>query len=467
MQNFLLNQISFKRKILVSAITLCCLQASVVTAETSSAATPADEAKAAEQKQSLPSPLTLDALFADFSKQAPEFTIQQAQIQAAEANLSANQVEDNLELNVVGRLGRREFAEENLPHNMLALHLGKVIYDFGQSQTRLDADTALVQQQQVLLELEQNQQKLRIAQAFMNVLLSDFQYRIDNEAMAIDYINYDKVQDRHEIGQLSDVDLLEAEHNYQKSLLQRSKSEQAQLRTRVELANTINLPQARPDELKFPDLKALQKRSIKAFSLDEIQADVLQSNPQLNALKLALEAQQLVLQNAANSKLPSVRADAWVGQLSSQPEVREGRWRAEITVDVPLYDGGAEKSRVATAKAELMRLQGEYNRLAQGLRSQVAELYFQLKLLDTEKKVHQAFGDYADLYLDFSRALYENETTTDLGDSFVRLSQANYDMVAWEFKQALLWMQLDYLLGNEVSLTTHESSKFIVAETAQ
>ena len=90
------------------------------------------------------------------------------------------------------------------------------------------------------------------------------------------------------------------------------------------------------------------------------------------------------------------------------------------------------------------------------------DIFFQIKLLDTEKKVHQAFGDYADLYLDFSRALYENESKTDLGDSFVRLSEANFNMVAWQFKQALLWMELDYLSGHNISL--ENSQPFVVAK---
>lgn len=461
----------FKKKIVLGALLLSVLNASTVVAEET---LPAESVQGAQDSPNaisnqptelkLPAPLTLKNLLADFADHSPAVDMQRAEIEASQALLDTNQVDNNVELSLLGRLGRREFGEESLPHNMLALHLGKVIYDFGQSQTQLDADSAMVQQQEILLQQQQNQQRLLIAKAYMNVLLSDFQYRIDNEAMAIDYINYDKVQDRHEVGQLSDVDLLEAEHLYQKSLLKRSQSEQAQLRTRVELANTLNLPKARPDELVFPDLKALQKRSIKAFKLEELQTEVIAKNSQLNALKLAIEAQQLLLQKASNSKMPTVRADAWVGQLSSQPEVREGRWRAELSVDVPLYDGGAEKSAVAQAKAQLLRLQAQYNETAQRLRSDVADIYFQLKLIATEKKVHQAFGDYADLYLDFSRALYENETKTDLGDSFVRLSQANYDMVAWEFKQALLWMQLDYLLGNVVSLENSADSPFLVAE---
>lgn len=410
------------------------------------------KAEPKSQPLTLPNPLRLPELLSDYASLSPDINLQQAGLQMAESNKSLNQVNNNLELNLLGRLGRREFAEENLPYNFLALHVGKVIYDFGRNDSQFEADSKLTQQAEVALKNAENRQKLEVAKSYFNVLLADFQYRIDNEAMAIDYISFDKVSDRHEIGQLSDVDLLEAEHNYQLALLKRSQSEQAQLKTRVALANTLGLPNARPDELKFPKLNHFEKRSIKSLSLEKLQTMVLDKNPQIQQWLLAEEAQQQLLQKAQDVSKPTVRADAWVGHLSSQPEDREGRWKAQISVDIPLYDGGSKDSQTALAKAELLKIQAQKQRLEQQLRNQVADIFFQIKLLDTEKKVHQAFGDYADLYLDFSRALYENESRTDLGDSFVRLSEANFNMVAWQFKQALLWMELDYLMGSQVSL---------------
>jgi len=446
----------FKLKTTMLAVVSSLLLSShTLAADTDNEAEASDTAQSSvEQAKAiqLPNPLTLESLLNTFSERSPSISLQQAKIEAAESLTQFNQVDNSLKLNLEGRLGRREFGEEDQPHNLLALHVGKVLYDFNRNEHQLEADTALYEKEQLWLKEVKNLQRLDIVKAYLNVLLSDFQYRIDNEQMAIDYINFDKVQDRHKIGQLSDVDLLEAEHNYQQSLFKRMQSEQAQLKTRVELANTLDLPNARPDELEFPALKNFKSRSLKDVSLAKLQQKVLEANPQIKTLELQQQAQESLILKAQSSGSPVLRGDAWVGQLSSQPEVRDGRWRAEITLDVPLYDGGAEKSEVAIAKAELMKLKAQQAKIEQTLRSQVADIFFQLKLLATEEKVHQAFGDYADLYLDYSRALYENESKTDLGDSFVRLSQANYNMVAWQFKQALLWLELDYLLGHSVSL---------------
>lgn len=409
----------------------------------------------------LPNPLTLNELLASYSDQSPEILIQQANIERAQAVLGQSQVGNSLEVNITGRLGRREFAEEDQDYNLLALHVGKVLYDFNQSQYQVDADQTQLEKEAFWLKHVENKQRLNIVKAYLNVLLADFQYRVDNEAMAIEYVGFDKVQDRHAVGQLSDVELLKAEHAYQQSLLQRMQAEQDQLQTRIELANVLDMPSSRPDELRFPKLKAFDKRSIKQVSLEKLQALVIENNPQIKAIELEKQAQLHEMEKAKNTSSPSIRADAWVGSLSSHPEIRDGSWKATLSIDMPLYDGGLESAAVKSVQSRMLQLNAQQSQVEQALRTQVADIYFQLKLLATEKKTHLAFGDYADLYLDYSRALYENESTTDLGDAMVRLSEANYKMVAWQFKQALLWLQLDYLLGQKVSLDNSSSAALL------
>jgi len=418
---------------------------------------PIEQTTTNSQSPNLPNPLDLDTLLKSFANKSPEIAMQMADIDYAKANIESNQVGMGWQANIEGRLGRREFKEENQPHNLLALHVGKVIYDFNRSQSQLQSDQSVLAQQTEMLSMFENKQCLNIVKAYLNVLLADFQYRIDNENMAVEYVSFDKIKDKHGIGQLSDVDLLLAEQKYQQALVKRQQAEQTQLQTRIELAIVIGLPEARPDELKFPNLKSFDSRSYKNTQLEDVQNQVLQNNSQLKALKQAQQAQIYALQIAQKTSMPTVRADAWVGKLSSYPEVREGNWSAELSLDVPLYDGGAKSSAMAKAQAQLNKVKAQTQQLEQSLRSQVADIFFKIKMLDAEKKEHKIFGDYVDLYLDYSRALYENESSTDLGDSMVRLSEANYQMVAWQFKQALLWLELDYLQGKKITLTPEKN----------
>ncbi|WP_168188905.1 TolC family protein [Thiomicrorhabdus sediminis] len=454
----------FQRPSLKTTILLCAglFNSPLLLAQNASAPAEGEIVQAAQQSApvslpvSLPNPLSLEALLADYAQLSPNIRAQQAMLEISEANGSLNESVNNWQLALQGRLGYREFKERSEPNHRLVLHVGKVFYDFGRFAAQAQSDALILSQRQLELQQVENLQKLQVIKAYFNALLSDFQYRVDNEAMAIEYVGFDKLKERHAIGQASDVDLLAGEQLYQKALVKRMQSEQAQLKTRVELANTIGLPQARPDELVFPKLDAFKQRQLGDMSLAALQQQVLEKNPQMQALQQAYQALQFDLQKAQNLDSPTLRGDAWAGQLDSYPQLREGSWKAQISIDVPLYDGGNSRAGQKLIQAKMNQMQANMQLLAQQLRAEVADVYFQIKLLDAEQKQHKLFGDYADLYLDFSRALYENESATDLGDSMVRLSEANYNMVEWQFKQALLWLELDYLAGKAPNLNSAE-----------
>lgn len=409
-------------------------------------------------KEPLPNPLTLDYVLQALAIQSPQIFLQQAKIAAKQAAVLEQAASTSFELNLDGRLSRREFADEAQDHHMVAIHLGKQLYDFGYSQ---GFDKAAMQENDAelsMLNMVVDNHKLQVMQAFFNVILADFQFRIDNEAMAIEYIAFDKSKDRHAVGQISDVDLIKAESEYQQALLNRSKAEQNQFSRRLALANTLGYADARPDKLAMPKLAEFSALDVAQYSLESLYNELQANNPQLKRLKTLWQAQRERVDALQKANHPTIRADAWVGKLSSHPEVREGSWRTDLSLSMPLYDGGSQKSAVLQAQAKLLKLSAEHEALAQKLRQEIADVYFQLKLLKTEQDANRIFGDYADLYLDFSRALYENEQATDLGNSMVRLSEANYRVIAWRFKQALLWSKLNLLLGKPFMLQSDTSN---------
>ncbi|MDX1347007.1 MAG: TolC family protein [Thiomicrorhabdus chilensis] len=404
----------------------------------------------------LPNPLTLDYVLSLPLTEHPQLSSQQALLDKLQAQRVSQDAEDNVKLDLVGRLAWREYAEKDEDYHLAALHVQKSLYDFDRNQNLVDALGAKQQAQTILYADAEQRMKLEIMQSFFNVLLADFQYRIDNEAMAVAYVGLDKAKDRLELERISDVEYLQMESEYERIMVKRTRSEYNQLQTRLTLANLLDLPKARPDELSFPKLESYSQREAKDLKLEVLQQRVLDNNSQLTALKQRMQGAQLALQSQQAGNKPNLSLDAWAGKLSSYPEIREGNWQVGLTLDIPLYDGGLTAAKVSEAKAELEELKAQTRLLQQALRDEVAELYFQIKMLQAEKQQNLVFGDYADLYLDYSRALYENETATDIGDSMVRLSEANYNQVAWQFKQAMLWAKLDYLTG-ESRLTSSPS----------
>ena len=58
--------------------------------------------------------------------------------------------------------------------------------------------------------------------------------------------------------------------------------------------------------------------------------------------------------------------------------------------------------------------------------------------------------DFRELALDRSRALYEMEATTNLGDAMVAVSEVRFKQAETDFQLALAWMELNLLLGQPV-----------------
>lgn len=405
--------------------------------------------KVVSQTAELPNPLTLEYVLSLPLDQHPELQLQQAKVSQLQSQQALQSSQDKTQLNLVGRLGWREYAKETEDFHLAAIHASHRLYDFGQNSALTESLKAKQQALKVLNLESKKQLKLQIMQAFFNVLLADFQYRIDNEAMAVAYVGLDKAKDRLELQRISDVDYLAMETDYEKVRVKRMRAEYNQLQTRLALANLMGLPDTRPDELKLPKLKPFKKRDIKALKLEALQQQVMANNPPIQALKQQVQAARFELESNQAEGKPTLTLDAWAGQLSSYPEIRDGHWKLGLLVDVPLY-GGSTDAKVSQTKATIQALKAQIKLTEQALRDQVADLYFQLKMLNAEKSQNQVFGDYADLYLDYSRALYENESATDLGDAMVRLSQANYDQITWEFKQALLWSKLDLLMAKPI-----------------
>lgn len=395
----------------------------------------------------LPNPLTLEYVLSHSLNEHPQLQLQQALINQIRAQQLLQSSTDKTQLNLVGRLGWRDYADKTEKYNLAALQLTQKLYDFNQNGLLNEALSTKEQAQQMLVIEAENQLKLQIMQAYFNVVLADFQYRIDNEAMAVAYIKFDKAEDMYELSRISDVEFLEIETEYETILTTRTRSENRQLKSRIALVNLMGLPQARPDELILPELKTFSKRDVQELELASLYQQVVESNREIQFLKQQVQAGLLEMQSKQAQGKPTISLDARAGHLSSYPEIREGHWSVGLLVDMPLYDGGSVDAKVSQVKAKVQELDAKMKLKGQLLRDEVSDLYFQLRMLKSEQAQNQKFGDYSDLYLDYSRALYENESAADLGDAMVRLSQANYDQINWQFKQALLWTKLDLLMA--------------------
>jgi len=407
----------------------------------------AGEAQSADM-QPLPEPLTLQYALSLVDDGAPSVRAEQALQAQLDAEREGVAAENALDVSIEGRarwVKPPSIASDQdvTDDHKLSLFVRKPLYDFGRSAAKLEAAQQNSLGQALRFQEFRNERRIAIMQAFFDVLLADMEYARDNEAMAVSYIALDRLRNRQELGQASDITVLEQEASYQQSRYQAALSENRQRATRARLANLLNRPGQLPSTLARPSLD-YAKRKLPEF--EQLLGEALQHNPKIKALEAELVAAQQRVEAASADNYP--RLD---GELEASNYSRElgssDRWRAGVTLQIPIYSGGRVGAAVAAQRAKQYQVQAELDQARYDLRQQVLEQYLAVQRLKLQRDKAYSEQDYRELYLDRSRADYELEFKADLGDAMVRLSEAQLGLAQTDYQLALAWERLDALAG--------------------
>ena len=401
---------------------------------------------AADGETALPDPLTLqDAV--DAARDLPALELALAARDASAAALAEAEALSGLRLTAIGRLRavRPSHVADDRDNNdsRARLALRKRLYDFGYSAAREEAARRRGAGSDWRYVDARQQSRLDIMRRFFDVVLADLQYARDNEAMAGAFIDFDRASDRHDLQRLSDVDLLELEAAYQAALHQRTLSGTLQRATRSQLAIAMGRPGELASNVVRPPAPDL---AVALPEYDALLAEVLRHNPTLRALRAEVDAARAALAAARNGHGPvlSGELDAAVYNRNTSSTHPLG---AALVLEMPLLSGGAKEADIAAARAQLRTRRAELAALEQGLHQAVLELRLRLDELRVELAGLQVRGDYRELYLDRSRALYELEVKTDLGDAMTEITAVNLDRARAEFAWLMTLAELDALRG--------------------
>lgn len=324
-----------------------------------------------------------------------------------------------------------------------SLYLSKRLYDFGRTRAQVAAADAQLSGEQLQYTDARQQQRLTILQRYLDVLRADLEFRVQDEVMAIAYVRVDRARDRQELGQVSDIERLAAETLYQEARSARYQAQADQRIRRVRLAEALNRPGQLSSTLAEPDV---QTSAAELAPLSALSDEVLRNNPHLQALRAQTEAARARLQAARALNRPVITGRAEASEyerLSSSSEP----WSVGVQLDVPLYSGGRSSAERALARAELQRSEAELARAELTLRQEVQSLWEEIQVLRAGRDEARTRMDYRELYLDRSRALYEMEVRTDLGDAMIVSSQARQRQADLEYRLLLTWARLNALRG--------------------
>ncbi len=403
-------------------------------------------AVAAAAPPPLPEPLTLGAALAAVDDHHPTLAEAYARHQQAQAGYQLASAERLPTLNLETHLRYLEAYDQNSApgHNdsHAQLRLQQTLYDFGRSEARLSARDAERNREQYALLESRQQQQLEVMRRFFAVLLADLAQSEAHEAMALAYIRFNKANERQQLGQLSDIERLDQERNYQQMRVAFLEQQAAQRLTRTRLASALNRPQQLASRLVTPPpLERLRP------PLEELLQEARDHAPLLARLRAELAAASSEQQAAERERWPLLRGELIGSSQQREVGARSGPFSAALVLEVALFDGGMQRARTAQREAET---QQQRARLAQAellLREQLTELWLQLDHLQQRREALRALANYQELYLDRSRALYELEFTADLGDAMTQTSAVRLQQASNEFELALTWAQIDALRG--------------------
>ena len=404
----------------------------------------------------LPSPLTLEQALALAESAHPDLDRARARLTAAQAGLdqaeSTNGVRAFIDITPQWVLPSVRTDDEMVNDSRARLLLSKRLYDFGRTASMSEAARAEIAARELALLDTRQARRLDILSRFLDVLLADLRYAVDNEAMAHQYVNFDKSRDRQRLGQISDVDLLELEQRYQDAFILRTRSQKRQAQSRLQLATALNRPEELPADLVLPRFPGNDRE---VPELQALLANAMQKNPTLVALRQETEGARAQVAAERARRYPVLSAEGEAARYERDFVSRDDL-RATLNLRVPLWQGGEDRAAIALALARLHEQEARLRRAELDLRQAVLDLVQELESLKVERNAARIRAAYRDLYLDRSRALYELEVKSDLGDAMTRVTEAQWLAAQVEFRLALAWARIDALTGDLIQSSLQE-----------
>jgi len=404
-----------------------------------------------DNPQAWPDELTLERALAASRSAHPQSVIGEANIQKEQARIETVNAQTGLQSQLSTRLRWIDppaiALDQTQGDHLLQLTIDKPLYDFGRSSAQLAAGQAALASARQQHRAAENQYRVTILSAYFDVLLADMAYARDNEGMSMAYVRFDRAQQRNELGQLSDIALMEKNSEYQATRVQRYRSSMAQRSTRAQLANILNRPGQLPNELSEPKLEILQRSIPEEIGAWVKEAEI--GNVLLLTFRLRVKEAQEQLSAANASDNPLLVGNAEVSRFSRETAGRDN-WRAGVSLHVPLTTGGRRQAESAKFRAELTKRRAQLEQYKRDMSQSILELWGELQALKVAREYAQSETEFRDLYLDRSRALYEMEVNSDLGDAMVKTTAVRYQTQKTNFMMALTWARLDALLGRRV-----------------
>lgn len=177
----------------------------------------------------------------------------------------------------------------------------------------------------------------------------------------------------------------------------------------------------------------------------------LARRPELTAAEKRTAAARAALSGARASRAPKVFADASYGWNDTQwtPETKE--WQAGLSVDMPIFDAGSRKSRVARSQADVAREEASLENQRLQIRQEVWAAAAELDRSWASIAANQAAVKASAESMRVMQTRYENGAAviTDLLDTQTALARAEASLAGARWDYMIARAVYDRATGNK------------------
>ena len=404
----------------------------------------------------LPTPLTLVDALSLANDSHPDLRIAWANV--SRAGIRLREVESSYGVNTLLELQPRVASSASVSgvdfedDSRFGLVIRKRLSDFGRSDSRHVAASAAVRSEEAAYQVRRNLHVLEVMDKFFAVILADLAYQAHDESMTVSYFRYKRLADRQaSFQQYTDMEVAERELAYRRAYVKRLRSDLARRQTRNSLALALGRPGELSADLAMPDLTVYARQEIPDYH--ELVDRVISTSPTLEVLRHRIEAAQASVNAVRKADFPVLSAEFEAWEYTDNTSANRDRFRANLKFVLPLFGStGTKDVRLAEAHNVLFRLQSELTSAEYVLRDRVLELLHGLEVNRAQEVAAAAHEEYRGYYQDHSRALYELELRSDLGNAQAKAAAAMLESTRVRFQRALLWTELDGLLGRPLVL---------------
>ena len=393
------------------------------------------------------SDIKLDSILKNVPNTSNKIKLLKEDLKLIDINQNQNDSIYSPTLYLKAQAGRKDSYGENINDSYAYLVFKKNLYN--QKTNIINSNFKFEENiKKDILKNELQKEKINYMKSYFDVLISDLFFQYQSERIVPIYSKKSKADDKKALLRTSDIEVYKTTSDLliaQDAMLSAKENKSI---TRSILANMINVDEYNLTSISKPNIKFYWDK--KKLDIEVLKPKMYKNNLNLKILNQQLKEINTKITNLSHNNNINISANAKVG---SEPRLNNSnddiRWQASVNLSIPLYDNNKDTFTIRKLKISQNKLKININILKQKLNKELLNILLNIQKNKRIKKALYSKFDYADLNSEKSRALFEIDRKSDLGNSLTLETQVLYEFRKNEYNYVINNEKLNLLIGEK------------------